>query len=87
MDEESLRHGLKVVQLLRTKGIAAEIYPGPAKLKRQLDYANRKMIPFVIVMGSEEVASGLLTLKNMETGEQDKLSLEQILNTIKHINT
>ena len=50
-----------------------------AKLKKQLEYANKKMIPFVIVIGSEEVASGLLTLKNMETGEQEKLSLEQIL--------
>lgn len=79
MDEESLRHGLNVVQSLRAKGIAAEIYPDPAKLKKQLEYANKKMIPFVIVIGSEEVASGLLTLKNMETGEQEKLTLEQIL--------
>ena len=84
MDEDSLRYGLNVVQSLRTTGIAAEIYPDPAKLKKQLEYANKKMIPFVIVIGSEEVASGLLTFKNMESGEQQKLSLEQIL---KNLNT
>ena len=79
IDEDSLRYGLNIVQSLRAKGIAAEIYPDPAKLKKQLEYANKKKIPFVIVIGSDEVASGLLTFKNMETGEQQKLSLEQIL--------
>jgi histidyl-tRNA synthetase len=79
MDEESRRYGLNVVQSLRAGEIAAEIYPDPAKLKKQLEYADKKMIPFVIVIGSDEVANGLLTFKNMETGEQEKLSLEQIL--------
>ena len=79
MDEESLRYGLRVVQSLRTEGIAAEIYPDLAKLKKQLEYANKKGIPFVIVIGSEEVGSGLLTFKNMDTGEQEKRSVEQIL--------
>jgi histidyl-tRNA synthetase len=67
------------VQALRNAGIAAEIYPDTAKLKKQLEYANKKMIPFVIVIGSEEVASGSLTFKVMESGEQQKLSLEEIL--------
>jgi histidyl-tRNA synthetase len=79
MDEESRRYGLGVVQSLRAEGIPAEIFPDPVKLKKQLEYANKKMIPFVIVIGSDEVASGLLTFKNMETGEQEKLSVEQIL--------
>jgi histidyl-tRNA synthetase len=79
-DEESMRYGLKIVQSLRQKGIAAEIYPDIAKLKKQLDYANKKGVPFVIVIGSEEIAGGLLTFKNMETGEQERLTLNQILN-------
>jgi histidyl-tRNA synthetase len=87
MDEESLRYGLRVVQSLRTEGIAAEIYPDAAKLKKQLEYADKKMIPFVIVIGSEEVATGLLTFKNMDTGEQEKLSVEQILGKVTHRNT
>jgi histidyl-tRNA synthetase len=71
---------------LRTEGIAAEIYPDAAKLKKQLEYANKKMIPFVIVIGSEEVGTGLLTFKNMDTGEQEKLSVEQILGKVTHRN-
>jgi histidyl-tRNA synthetase len=79
MDEASQNFGLKIVQGLRIRGVAAEIYPDIAKLKKQLEYADRKMIPYVVVLGSEEVSSGLLTLKNMETGEQQKLSLEQLM--------
>jgi histidyl-tRNA synthetase len=79
-DEASKRYGLKVLQALRTKGIASEIYPDTLKIQKQLDYAHKKSIPFVIVIGSDEVSTGLLTLKNMEKGEQQKLKLEEILN-------
>ncbi len=78
-DEASKRYGLKVLQALRTKGIASEIYPDTLKIQKQLDYANKKSIPFVIVIGSDEVNTGLLTLKNMEKGEQQKMKLEEIL--------
>lgn len=80
LDESSLLFGLKVIQELRNNGIASEIYPEESKLKKQLDYANKKMIPYVIVIGSEEIAAGILTFKNMVTGEQQKLTLEQIVN-------
>jgi len=79
-DGESMRYGLRIVNTLRQKGIVAEIYPDPSKLKKQFEYADKKKIPHVIVIGSEEMSSGLLTLKNMGTGEQQKLTLEQILN-------
>jgi histidyl-tRNA synthetase len=78
-DEESMRYGLQTVHALRQKGVAAEIYPDTAKLKKQLEYADKKKIPFVVVIGSEEISSGLLTLKNMTNGEQQKLTLEQLL--------
>ena len=85
-DEETFRYGLKVAYELRQNGIATEIYPDQAKLKKQLDYANKKMIPFVIVIGSDEIKDGLLTIKNMDKGEQEKLSLIDIVKKLKTIN-
>lgn len=82
-DAESQRYGLKVLQTLRSNNIAAEIYPDSIKIQKQLDYANKKMIPYVIVIGSEEVKSGLLAFKNMKTGTQEKIGIEDILNTLK----
>jgi histidyl-tRNA synthetase len=82
-DSESQRYGLSVLQTLRSNNIAAEIYPDTIKIQKQLDYANKKMIPYVIVIGSEEVKSGLLAFKNMKTGAQTKIGIEDILNTLK----
>jgi histidyl-tRNA synthetase len=84
-DEESKFYGLKVLQTLRDNGIASEIYPDSVKIQKQLDFANKKMIPFTLVIGSEEVKSGLLTLKNMKAGEQTKKQLSEIVSTIKTI--
>ena len=78
-DEETMRYGLKVAHELRKNGIATEIYPDQTKLKKQLDYANKKMIPFVIVIGSDEIKDGMLTIKNMQTGEQEKLAISEIM--------
>jgi len=78
-DEESKRYGLTVLQKLREKGIASEIYPDLKKIDKQLDYANKKMIPYTIVIGSNEVKSGVLAFKNMKKGEQQSLTLEAIL--------
>ena len=55
---------------LRAAGIASEIYPDAAKMKKQMSYANAGAIPFVAIVGSDELAQGKVTLKNMETGEQ-----------------
>jgi histidyl-tRNA synthetase len=82
-DSDSQRYGLKVLQVLRANGIASEIYPDAVKIQKQLDYANKKLIPFTIVVGSEEVKSGLLAFKNMKTGEQTKSGIDDILNTLK----
>jgi histidyl-tRNA synthetase len=82
MDAESRNYGMKTVHALRKEGIAAEIYPDLAKLKKQLEYANKKLIPFVIVIGSEEISSGSLTFKIMGSGEQQKLTLEEILSNM-----
>ena len=78
-DEDCKRYGLQVLQQLREKNIASEIYPDAVKIQKQLDYANKKMIPFVIVIGSEEMKSGLLAFKDMRKGEQEKVNLSDIL--------
>jgi histidyl-tRNA synthetase len=77
-DEETHRYAFRCLNQLRQAGISADLYPEPAKLKKQMKYANDRKAPFVILVGSEEMAGGLLTLKNMETGEQGKHSMEEI---------
>ncbi|MCT1523468.1 histidine--tRNA ligase [Sphingobacterium hotanense] len=69
---------LPILFKLREAGIAAELYPSAVKLKKQMSYADSKQIPFVLLVGEEEVASGQLSLKNMETGEQQKVTLEDL---------
>ncbi len=82
-DDVTLRYSLSVANQLRENGISAEVYPDVTKLKKQLDYANKKEIPFVIVVGSDEMKDGMLTLKNMEKGEQEKLSAGEIMRKLK----
>ncbi|GAB3258829.1 histidine--tRNA ligase [Larkinella harenae] len=74
MDPEARSLGLPLLSQLRANDVAAEAYPDTAKLKKQLDYANAKRIPYVVLIGSEELQTGQLTFKNMVTGEQEKLT-------------
>jgi histidyl-tRNA synthetase len=83
-DESTFHYSLGVARQLRSQGIATEVYPDQAKLKKQLDYANKKLIPFVLVIGSDEQKSGLLTLKDMQKGEQQQLAIEAIAATLKN---
>jgi histidyl-tRNA synthetase len=69
---------------MRKEGIITELYPDEAKLKKQLAYANSKGIPFVAIVGEEERNKGKITLKEMTSGEQKQLTLEQV---IEHINS
>ncbi|MDB5090636.1 MAG: histidine--tRNA ligase [Mucilaginibacter sp.] len=81
-DKDGEKFAMPILQQLRKKDINAELYPAGAKLKKQLDYANNKNIPFTIIIGSDEIESGLLTIKNMKTGLQEKCSADQILEII-----
>lgn len=78
-DAAAEAHGLGVLRQLREAGINAELYPDAAKLKKQFDYADRKRIPYVLIIGSEEIQTGTYSLKNMHSGEQQKLDLASIL--------
>ncbi len=72
-------YALPLLQKLRTSGISAELYPSSAKLKKQMAYADAKKIPFVILIGEEEIQSGILSLKNMQSGEQRRLNESELL--------
>jgi histidyl-tRNA synthetase len=82
-DKEGEQYALPLLQQLRSKDISAELYPAGAKIKKQMEYANAKQIPYTIVIGSDEIQTGLLSLKDMTSGLQEKLSAEQILKAIK----
>lgn len=64
---------------VRAAGINAEIYPEPAKLKKQMDYANKRGIPYVVLVGADEMQTAQLTFKNMTSGEQQRLNIAQII--------
>jgi histidyl-tRNA synthetase len=82
LDDESMKYALGVVAKLRAANVSAEVYPENVKIKKQLDYANKKMIPFTIVIGSEEMKTGKLAFKNMETGEQTSLTIDEIVQNL-----
>jgi histidyl-tRNA synthetase len=77
--EKETAYCMPIIKQVREKGIRAEIFPDAAKMKKQMAYANAKQIPYVALAGENEMKEGKVTLKNMETGEQQLLSLEQIL--------
>jgi histidyl-tRNA synthetase len=79
LDHASEKWALKALTTLRTNNIRAEIYPAVVKLKKQLQYAHKRQIPFVAIIGEEEHAAGVITLKDMRTGMQQQCSLEQML--------
>ncbi|PKQ69138.1 histidine--tRNA ligase [Labilibaculum manganireducens] len=70
---------LPILAKLRANGINAEIYPDSSKMKKQMTYANNKNIPFVILVGESEVEEGVVSLKNMESGDQEKLTPDQLI--------
>ncbi len=76
-------HVLQLLPEIREQGLCTELYPDASKLKKQLDYADKKKIPFVCIIGSEEINSGTYTLKNMQSGEQKKLNIQEIIQEIK----
>ena len=74
---------LPAVAKAREAGIRTEIFPDSSKMKKQMSYANAKQIPFVALAGENEMTAGKLTLKNMLSGEQQLLDIEEIINIVK----
>lgn len=83
--EDELMYCLPLLAQVRKAGINAEVYPdSKAKMKKQMSYANNKSIPHVILIGSDEMTSGNLSFKNLATGTQDKLTIDQIIEKLAH---
>ena len=75
---DELRYALKWAKELRAKGVAVEVYPEPTKMKKQMSYADAKQIPYVAIVGGDEMAQNKVMLKNMTTGEQQLVTLEDL---------
>ena len=83
MDTE-IEDCLTVANTLRTSGINTDVYLEKGKIKKKMKYADKWNIPFVIIIGEEERQSGLYTLKNMKTGEQLKISIDEVIAKVKN---
>lgn len=80
-DEEAL-YCYQTIQKLRAKGVSAEVYPDSAKMKKQMNYANKRAFPFVVLAGSDEAKSNTYTLKNMTSGEQNTVNFEELVDIV-----
>jgi len=76
------KYCIPLVAEAREKGINTELYPDSAKMKKQLDYANSNNIPYVAIVGSDEMNSGMIALKNMRTGKQINMNIQDLVNYI-----
>jgi histidyl-tRNA synthetase len=77
--ERETAYCLPIIDKVRANGIRAEIYPDAVKMKKQMSYANAKLIPYVVLAGENEINAGKVTLKNMENGEQQLLSPDELV--------
>ena len=77
--EQEAAASLGHIMALRRAGISAELYPDISKMKKQMNYANDRQIPYVAIVGADEVQNGTIALKNMVTGEQQSLTVDQVI--------
>ena len=80
---DELDYALSVAKELRSEGINTEVYPEPAKMKKQMGYADQKQIPFVAIIGGDEMAQHKVMLKNMLTGNQQLVTIEELKSSIQ----
>jgi histidyl-tRNA synthetase len=83
MDENAHQFAFKMLDKVRAAGINSDLYPEPVKLKKQMKYANDRKAPFVIIIGDSEMESGQFSLKNMQSGDQESLDLNAIIQKLK----
>ncbi len=84
-DKDKIKEYIEILNKLRTSDISSEIYPGEGKLKKQMEYANKIGSPAVILYGDDEIKSGKATLKNLGTGNEISVKLEDLVDEIKKI--
>ena len=78
MGEREVAYAIPIAASLRAAGIPCEIYPDTTKLKKQFEYADRKGIPYLAIVGDQEIAEGIVTLKNLATGEQQRVAKDAL---------
>ena len=84
-DKKKIKEYIDILVKLRALGISSEIYPGEGKLKKQMEYANKIGSPAVILYGDDEIKLGKVTLKNLETGNESSIKIEDLANEIKKL--
>jgi len=84
LGEKEALYSLKAINLFRAKNIKAELYPEVAKMKKQFNYADKRQIPFVVIVGSEELQQQTYTVKNMFSGEQTMLKLSELFDAVEN---
>ena len=85
LSNDLIKNSLELANKLREKGIQTDLYSEKAKLKKQLQYANNNNIPFVIIIGEDEIKNGKYILKNMKDGNQNLLTINEIINKMSSI--
>ena len=81
--EKEQEYCLRLLKQLRKEEISAELFPDSVKLKKQMNYANSRNIPFVVLVGEDEIQKNMYTIKNMTNGEQSMLTADELINTVK----
>ena len=84
-DKDKIKEYINILIKLRSQNISSEIYPGEGKLKKQMEYANKINSPAVILYGDNEIKSGKVTLKNLKSGVENLVAIEDLENEIKKL--
>jgi histidyl-tRNA synthetase len=84
-DKDKIEEYIEILKKLRDSNISAEIYPGEGNLKKQMQYANKTGSPAVILYGDNEIKSGKITLRNLKSGEEISIEVENLVNEVKKI--
>ena len=84
-DKDKIKEYVGILNKLRSSNISSEIYPGEGKLKKQMEYANKLGSPAVILYGDNEIKSGKVTLKNLKSGNESSIKIEELANEIKKL--
>ena len=82
LGEQERMAAMRIMRTMRDRGVATEIYPEAAKMKKQMEYANRRSIPYVVIIGSNELEHGEASVKNMRTGEQKTVPFGSVCDTL-----
>ncbi len=83
MDDQGVSIAFDHLQLLRAKQVSVDMYPEPAKLKKQLKYVNARNIRFAGIIGSQEIEEGVILLKDMQEGNQIKMTIDDVIEKLK----